>query len=181
MSKFSGKEKQQTLAARFGVSPGDRLVIDNGDARYRFELIMITDDVGFFAEDGQYVDLKSYALFADGHPLFSGNLAGTLGNYLMARKTDGSYFTETDIRALSPYYRYHRRGANQGRWQLSEIDRDFLIFDFVLAATIVLAAIGVANSLLTRQLHKFGTVFQGNSAYIARTASHMGVCGLHPW
>ncbi len=142
----------RTLAARFDVSPGDRLVIDTGKERHRFELVEISDEIGFYAEDGQYVDLKSYALFVDGHPLFEDNLALSLGKYAMARKSNSSYFSKADIYALQPYYHYERRGAIQGHWQKAEIDRDFLIFDFVLAATVMLAAIGVANNILI-QVH----------------------------
>ncbi len=41
-----------------------------------------------------------------------------------------------------------KRGRFQGYWQRREIDRDFLIFDFILLATVILAGIGVANTML---------------------------------
>jgi putative ABC transport system permease protein len=142
----------RTLAARFGVRPGDWLIIDTSAERHRFELIDVSDDVGFYAEDGQYVDLKSYVLFAEGNPLFFSTLERSLGRYAMARKTDGSGFSSQDIDALLPYYHLTRRGTNLGNWQKAEIDRDFLIFDFVLFTTVVLAAVGVANSILIQVL-----------------------------
>ena len=142
----------RTLAARFGVITGDWLVIETGSGRLRFEVLDITDEAGFYAEDGQYVDLKSYLLFSDGNPLFTGNLQQSLGRYAMARKMDDSDFSNREIEALLPYYRLTRRGTILGSWQTAEIDRDFLIFDFVLFMTIVLAAIGVANSILI-QVH----------------------------
>lgn len=142
----------RTLAARFGVHRGDRLVIDTGREIHRFTLIDITDRDGFFAEEGQYVDLKSYLLFSDGNPLFQGALEQSLGRYAMVRKTDGSAVTEADIQALAPFYRFKRSGALMGQWQRAEIDRDFLIFDFVLSMTVILAAVGVTNSILI-QVH----------------------------
>ena len=41
-----------------------------------------------------------------------------------------------------------KRGRSQGYWQSREIDRDFLIFDFILFGTVILAGIGVANTIL---------------------------------
>ncbi len=138
----------QTLAARFDVHPGDRLVIDTRGHTQRFMLIDVTDKDGFYAEDGQYVDLKSYVLFSDGNSLFADTLEPTLGRYAMARKADGSHFSRADIGALQPFYHFVRRGARLGEWQTAEIDRDFLIFDFVLFMMVVLATVGVANSIL---------------------------------
>lgn len=141
-----------TLASRYGVLTGDRMVIETDSEHLRFEVIDVTDEAGFYAEDGQYVDLKSYALFSDGNPLFQGSLQQTLGQYAMASKADGTHLTDEDIRLLHPWYRLTRRGANLGQWQVDEIDRDFLIFDFVLFMTVVLAIIGVANNILI-QVH----------------------------
>jgi len=103
-------------------------------------------------EDGQYVDLKSYVLFSAGNALFRTSLEPSLGRYAMARKADGSHLIRDDIQALAPFYLFKRRGSLTGQWQTAEIDRDFLIFDFVLFMTIILAAVGVANSILI-QVH----------------------------
>src|SRR5690606_18376287 len=128
----------RTLAARFDVTAGDRLVVDTSTEQHRFEVIEVTDEVGYYAYDGQYVDIKSYALFSDGNPLFADNLERTLGDYLVVRKRDGSWISDEELQALYPYV-LDRRGANQAFWQIREIDRDFLIFDFVLAMTVLLA------------------------------------------
>ena len=48
---------------------------------HRFIISEVTDDLGFFADDGQYVDLKSYFVFSDRNPLFAGPLEKTLGDY----------------------------------------------------------------------------------------------------
>lgn len=141
----------RTLAARFDVTAGDRLVVDTSTEQHRFEVIEVTDEVGYYAYDGQYVDIKSYALFSDGNPLFADNLERTLGDYLVVRKRDGSWISDEELQALYPYV-LDRRGANQAFWQIREIDRDFLIFDFVLAMTVLLAVIGVTNTLLI-QVH----------------------------
>ena len=54
--------------------------------------------------------------------------------------------------ALQKHYRFMKSGHSVGSWQLNEINRDFLIFDFVLIMTIILAAVGVTNTLLI-QVH----------------------------
>lgn len=69
----------KTLAARFDAAAGDVVVIRSEGQDHRFNIIEVADDTGFFAEDGRYVDLKSYAVFSNGNPLFAGNLERTLG------------------------------------------------------------------------------------------------------
>ena len=38
------------------------------------------------------------------------------------------------------------------RWRTREIDRDFLILDFILLMTVVLAGVGVTNTLMIQVL-----------------------------
>ena len=143
----------RTLAARFDLAAGDTVVIRSGNAEYRFDVLEVADDVGYMSEDGQYVDIKSYALFSEGNPLFAGVLERTLGQYAMARTVGRTRLINQDQRdALSPFYISTRYGIGQGIWQLREIDRDFLVFDFILFMTVGLAAIGVANTMLI-QIH----------------------------
>lgn len=137
-----------TLAARFDVIKGDRVLIQAGETLHRFEIIDLASDIGFFTDQGQYVDLKSWMLFSDGNPLFAGKLEDSIGAYLTLRRADGRPPSYRDLGALRPYYRSVRQGARVGDWQYREIDRDFLIFDFILATTVLLAAVGVANGLL---------------------------------
>lgn len=137
-----------TIAARFGLVQGDRVVIHTDKQTHRFELIEVTDAIGFFAENGQYVDLKSYFLFSDGNPLFADNLERSLGDYAVARKRTTGRLQAEDIHALQPHYQAIKSGQGLGTWQKEEINRDFLIFDFILLMTIILAAVGVSNSML---------------------------------
>ena len=143
----------RTLAARHGVRPGDALMILADGVMHRFEVIDVADDIGFFAENGPYVDLKSYALFSDGNPLFADNLERTLGRYAVVRAIDRARPpNQVEQRALGKFYTHSRQGYRQGAWQLREIDRDFLIFDVVLLMTVVLAVLGVANTMVI-QVH----------------------------
>jgi putative ABC transport system permease protein len=144
----------RTLAARFGVQVGDFLHIETATAHHNFEVIEISDAMGTFAEDAQYVDIKSFALFSDGNPLFRDNLEMTLGDFAVARsaKSSSAFLAWHQRHSLEPYYQFTRSGRYMQSWQLHEIDKDFLIFDFILFMTIILAFIGIMNTLLI-QVH----------------------------
>ncbi|MCI0732217.1 MAG: ABC transporter permease [Methylococcaceae bacterium] len=144
----------RTLAARFGAVPGDRLLIESNDRKTIFDIIEVSDAVGFYVEDAQYIDMKSYALFSEGNPLFEDTLETTLGRYMMVRPADGKRrIKPSEVRDLfEPHYSFTKSGHDLSLWQLDEIDKDFLIFDFVLSMTIFLASIGVINTLLI-QVH----------------------------
>lgn len=150
----------KTLAARYDLKAGDRMTLGGSDTKHRFSIIEVADDLGFYAEDGRYVDIKSYMVFSEGNPIFADNLELTLGRYGTARFMDGSLplWRPLSPDALYPYYLRTHFGLVRGYHQSVEIDRDFRIFDFILAMTVLLAAIGVANTLLI-QVHGRGREF----------------------
>ena len=147
----------RTLAARFGVQTGDYLHIETDTTNYNFAIIGINDSVGTFVENAQYIDIKSYALFSDGNPLFRDNLELTLGNFAVTRNAESNrpHLTKHQRHSLEPYYRLKASGLDTKNWQLREIDKDFLIFDFILFMTVILAFIGIVNTLLI-QVHSRG-------------------------
>ncbi len=147
----------RTLAARFGVQAGDFLHIETTTEHYKFKVIEISDTIGTFVENAQYVDIKSFALFSDGNPLFHGNLEKTLGDFAVARsaKNNKGSIAYHQRHSLEPYYEFTKSGRGMQHWQLREIDKDFLIFDFILFMTIILAFIGIVNTLLI-QVHSRG-------------------------
>jgi putative ABC transport system permease protein len=142
----------RTLAARFALSPADRLVLHTLEQDHRFVITEVSDDLGFFADTGQYVDLKSYFLFSDGNPLFAGALEQTIGDFVAVRKRGGDRITPADIAALRSSNYAAKYGSTVYAGQRREIDRDFLIFDFILIMTLLLASIGVGNSILIQVL-----------------------------
>lgn len=144
-----------TLAHRYAAVPGDMLEIETGNGQvHSFRIIEVGDDLGFFAENGQYVDLKSYALFSDGNPLFADNLERTLGLFAKIRlsDTDRRRPARADAELLHPHYRFSKWGLDLSYWQKNEINKDFLIFDFILIMTVILAVVGVANTMFI-QVH----------------------------
>jgi putative ABC transport system permease protein len=151
----------KTLAARHNLDAGDSMVLsDHNNEQHRFRVIEVADDLGFYAQDGRYVDLKSYMVFSEGNALFADNLQRSLGQFGTARFADGALplWQRIPRDALYPYYLRTHFGLLRGYYQRKEIDRDFRIFDFILAMTVLLAAIGVANTLLI-QVHGRGREF----------------------
>jgi putative ABC transport system permease protein len=140
----------KTLAARFAVEVGDAIEIRNRSDAQRFQVIEIADDVGYFVQRRAYVDEKSYAVFSDGNPLFA-DLERTLGEFAVAPIGSASQTLARRAGHMSSrYYFLGMDGLNN--YRVREIDRDFMIFDFVMLMTIVLAAVGVTNTLLI-QVH----------------------------
>jgi len=139
-----------TLAARFGAATGDSLLIAKDGEEHSFEIAEIADDVGCFVESVSYVNLKSFAIMTEGNAFFGETLEKSLGQYAMVRPENSAqrYLTRDQHNSISSVYRWVQKGRRQGRSRVGEIDRDFLIFDFILAMTVALAAIGVANSML---------------------------------
>jgi putative ABC transport system permease protein len=147
----------RTLAVRFDVEQGDLLRIETSDTSYDFHVIEISDAAGTFPEDSSYIDLKSFALFSDGNPLFRENLELTLGRFAQARSARSKVQTQDadEYYDLNPYYSFKKSGRELRSWQLNEIANDFLIFDFILFMTVILTFIGIVNTLLI-QVHSRG-------------------------
>jgi putative ABC transport system permease protein len=91
-------------------------------------------------------------VFSDGNPLFAGALEQTIGDFMAARKRTGGPFTAADIAALRSGNFSAKNGWTVYAGQRGEIDRDFLIFDFILIMTLLLAIIGVGNGVLIQVL-----------------------------
>ncbi|MBF0178553.1 MAG: FtsX-like permease family protein [Magnetococcales bacterium] len=146
-------------ATRLAARPGDTLLVRTLEEReYRFEIIAISDVIGIHHENISYIDLKSQALFSEGNPLFIDNLERSLGDLAVARNRDpGRPPLHLDKhRRLFPVPLYHFSATGDGfeQWQTTEIHKDFLIFDFILFMTTVLAALGVTNTLLIQAFEK---------------------------
>ena len=139
----------RALAARYKVRIGDQVLVRGRTKDETFTIIDVGDSTGYYAEFGPYVALKSYALITERTFHFSHHLEPLLGKLAMARSLlpDGPALTSQQLRAVQRRYVRTSVGLQQSYGRSREIDRDFLIFDFILSMTVLLAAIGVANSL----------------------------------
>lgn len=138
------------VAARHALQAGDSIQVETAKGPHRFRIIEVADDIGYFDEDARYIDMKSYIAMSDGNPLFADNLERSLGLFAAARPVDRRVPQEMWGRynALYPFYLRTSFGPWGSFRQTVEIDRDFLIFDFILLMTVALAGIGVANTML---------------------------------
>jgi putative ABC transport system permease protein len=144
----------RTLARRFTAEVGDIIRIQSDTEQHDFDIVEVSDALGAMAEDAQYVDIKSFALFTGDNTLFRGNLGRTMGDYAVARSADQDrqYLRPSHRHSLDPHYRFEKSGLHLAYWQILEINSDFLIFDFILLMTILLAFVGILNTLLI-QVH----------------------------
>ncbi|MCB1735403.1 MAG: ABC transporter permease [Gammaproteobacteria bacterium] len=141
-----------TLAERFSLRVGDVVRIIANGIEHRFDVVEIGDRWGYYPQDGQYITVRSYALFSDNNALFRDNLDRFVGWFGVARSLDEQRLLMTQDQAapLLPYYRPSHHSVGLTVAQMFEIDRDFLIFDYILAMTVLLAVVGVINSMLVQ-------------------------------
>ncbi|MCP5141672.1 MAG: ABC transporter permease [Gammaproteobacteria bacterium] len=141
-----------TLAERFRLRVGDVIRITAKGVEHRFQVVEIGDRWGYFPQFGQYITVRSYALFSDGNPLFQDSPERYIGWLGVARSIDDSRLTLSNRQAapLLPYYRPSHHSVGLTYAQIYEIDRDFLIFDYILVMTVLLAVVGVVNSMLVQ-------------------------------
>ena len=141
------------LAARFKVVAGDVLRLQGRDGYHLFTISAIDDSIGFFPLKGSYKDLKQFALVSEGNALFRDNLDPTLGRWAVARTLEPeaypNYLHRDVLRRKlpAPEYRFSTTGDYLG-WLPWEIRKDLLIFDFILYMTVLMACMGVANTML---------------------------------
>lgn len=144
----------RTLASLHRVEVGDGVIVDDSSSSSAFEVIEIADDMGFFARDGPYVNLKLYAAVSEGNQVFSEILEPTLGRFLILRNRNAAARgpSQAQINSVGEHFQFVANGAWDKWARITEIDRDFLIFDFILIMTVLLVATGVTNNMLI-QIH----------------------------
>jgi putative ABC transport system permease protein len=141
------------MARRFGLAQGDRLELSGPNGSRSLEVTAVTDGIGFIPMLNTYRNNKTYAVVeAANYPLLE-PFSHPIGTALVF--TDPTA-TEERPRNFEPLMRMMRRtfrvyaesGQAYERQRTRETDRDFFIFDVILALTSVLAAIGIANQLV---------------------------------
>jgi putative ABC transport system permease protein len=141
------------MARRFGLGEGDKLELSSPNGRRLLTITAVTDAIGFVPMLNTYRNNKTYAVVeAANYPLLE-PFSHPIGTALVLVDPNA---TPENPRNFEPLARMlHKRYpvyAESGRayeWaRTRETDRDFFIFDVILALTSVLAAIGIANQLV---------------------------------
>lgn len=141
------------MARRYRVKEGDSLVFSGRGGERTLEIIAVTDDIGFTLTSASYRNVKTYAVIDEAdYPLIEPwtDPVGAVAVVADGRRLDV-------VRWMNGGWA-HRRGIEwgmlftSGAWykgvRVRETNRDFLIFDLILALTSVLAAVGIANQMV---------------------------------
>jgi putative ABC transport system permease protein len=143
------------MSRRFGIAEGDFLEVKTSTRTERFEVVAVTDAVGYMPMIGPYRNSKTYALISsEDFPLIA-PYTGPMGNGVAlkdARARQGAELYTMWKELLAPLKKSTgvrvEIGSRYEADRVRETDRDFAIFDVILFLTGVLAAIGIANNLV---------------------------------
>ncbi|WP_437936874.1 FtsX-like permease family protein [Sorangium sp. So ce341] len=147
------------MARRFGVGVGDQLEVSGSAGERRFEVVGVTDDLGYVHAPGAYRNLRTYAVIdaADftvisPYALAIGHTVALADPVTGAEAAKGGAATPPwgELLADAPRARDVRMqtGVEIEAVRRKATGRDFVIFDMILGFTTVLAAIGVANQMV---------------------------------
>ncbi|MGK3999091.1 FtsX-like permease family protein [Sorangium sp. So ce1024] len=147
------------MARRFDVGPGDQLEVGGRAGMRRFEVVGVTDDLGYVHAPGAYRNLRTYAVIeAADFPVISpyalaiGHTVAVADPVTGAAAATGGPETPpwSELLADVPRARDVRMqtGVEIEAVRRKATGRDFVIFDMILGFTTVLAAIGVANQMV---------------------------------
>jgi putative ABC transport system permease protein len=140
------------MARRFDVGVGDHLEITSVVGRRRLEIVAVDDELGYLPSVGPYRNGKTYAVLdrAD---------LDLIEPYVRGAEVDAILADPAAREGPPPWLDRLRRldreenvfvhhGTQLEADRLRETDRDFAIFDLILALTTLLAAIGIANNMV---------------------------------
>jgi putative ABC transport system permease protein len=138
------------MARRYRVGAGDVMEIEGRGGKKAFEIVGVTDDLGYTPMIGPYRNGKTYGVIdAEDFPILA-PYAEPMGWAVAIADPESPRPRYGRVLAGLPqgprYIRFD--GARLKADRIVETDRDFVIFDVMLFLTSVLAAIGIANQML---------------------------------
>src|SRR5262249_30887726 len=140
------------MARRFHVGEGDFLELSGRGGERRLEIVAVTDGLGFVPISAPYRNAKTYGVIDAADEDLILPYADPIGAALVLG--DGQHPEVlrwgTILKAHPEAYRGVRftDASSYRKLRVRETDRDFVIFDLILALTSVLAAVGIANQLV---------------------------------
>ena len=138
------------LARRLGVGEGDAIEIVGAERTGRLDVVAVTDDVGYVPMIGPYRQSRTYALLDAADFDLLGSFAAPIGaaHAMVDRGLDEAAWFERLARFRRLRAVRTEVGTRFERLRREETDRDFAIFDVILAFTTALAGIGIANNMM---------------------------------
>jgi putative ABC transport system permease protein len=141
-----------TLAQNLRVHAGDSVLIRASSGEKIFQIVGVTDKIGFFPGEGTYRERKSFALIEQQNAFLLKPEHAVPGTRLVLwnrQEPVSHHFTYDELVSLNKILgrRVHPGGrliANQ----VWEINKDFVVFDVILLMSALLAGLGVTNTML---------------------------------
>jgi len=142
----------QTLAQNLGVSTDDWVFIKTEHGAKKFQILAITDRIGYVPGEGTYRERKSFALIeqANAFLLNRGETLPGMKIVIWNRYQPFDYhFQYDELVGFHKLLKHRvRSGEERVRDQVGEINKDFFIFDVILLLSTCLAGLGVTNTML---------------------------------
>ena len=140
------------LAKRYELEKDDFLEITSSERKRRFRVIGVSDELGYVPTVGPYRNGRTYALINSAEHDFIQDYAAPPGKaliisdptHLLRSKNDWSFGMRRLARTPGVF---SISGEQFGRIRAEQTENDFLIFDWLLAFTCLLAGIGIANQM----------------------------------
>lgn len=155
MQSENGVILSRRLARHRGYSVGDSVHVTAARGQvFSLPVIAISDAYGYFP----HPDERLYAVVDERFLDRAFCISGALVRDIAVRVEPGTdpRIIEAAVRDLYPDVRgiSFEDGPYLYRWHTTDIGRDFILFDLVLAGTVLLAAIGVLNGQLLAALER---------------------------
>ena len=141
------------MARRFGIDVGDQLEVESRNGKRAFKVVAVSDDVGYVPHVGPYRNSKTYALIDD-------DAFSIIEPYTEPPGATIALVDPDVVDGRTPpwgreLWRVDRvpdvhvaTGVEFEQDRVRETDRDFVIFDWILFLTTLLAGIGIANNMV---------------------------------
>ena len=139
------------MARRYRVQAGESLDLAGRGGSRRLEIVGVTDDIGYTPQAGPYRNSKTYGILDAADEALIAPYVQPVGSVMVVAGALRPAVQQWSARVL--HDRTMRRlnltsGAAFKVSRVRETDRDFVIFDLILALTSVLAAVGIANQMV---------------------------------
>jgi putative ABC transport system permease protein len=139
------------MARRYRVHEGESIDLSGRGGSRRLEIVGVTDDIGYTPTAGPYRNGKTYGVLDAADEALIAPYVQPVGAVMVVAGASRPAVKEWSDRILGD--RSLRRmnltsGAAYKKARVRETDRDFVIFDLILALTSILAAVGIANQMV---------------------------------
>ena len=139
------------MARRYRVQAGESIDLSGRGGSRRLTIVGVTDDIGYTPQVGPYRNSKTYGVLDAADEALIAPYVQPVGAVMVVagaqrpavQRWSAQVARDRSLRRLNL-----TSGAAFKRSRVRETDRDFVIFDLILALTSILAAVGIANQMV---------------------------------